>query len=105
MIIEVKKLIENKEAKAIDDLINHFNKEAQKQNSKYFIRMEYNYPHLTKSWFIFETYSNQIVFIEDDFNDSGYFCFVKPLNLKIFKEIKAILEAIPEKFEIKLEEN
>ncbi len=101
MITKITKLPEETtEQIATKKLIEEFNEEAKKQKSKYFIKINYLYPHLTKNIFFgfWEDVSIQIYYNEV----SDEFSFIKGICKETFDEVKNILENIPIKFEIEL---
>lgn len=98
----ITKIIKNpsksKEEKAIKKLIEHFNSIAESKKSKYMICIEYAYPHLYKKILFFWREIEQIYYSESI--DKFWFC--NAIDKKTFKEIKEILEEIPERFEVEI---
>ena len=79
-------------------VMESFNKEAKKQNSKYrIIILHKNYLHLSVWWcpFWFNPFTYQI----DEWD--GVSSFIGPIPNKVFRSIEPILNKIPEKWDVK----
>ena len=101
MIIKISKekaKQEKFEEEKAQNLLENFNEEAKKQNSKYIIKLDYGIPYLHKCWWFLSSWSVQIVYIKE--ND--YFVFITPIPKEKFKEVKSILEEIPDKFSVEV---
>lgn len=100
MITEIIKLPEKtEEDKKVEKLIEEFNQEAKKQNSRYFIKVKYETPFLKKSFLkFFDDLGIQIYY--NNYTDE--FSFIGGICKEEFNDIKPILEKIPTKFKIEL---
>lgn len=92
----IKETFQDKQDRAIEEMINSFNKEAEDRDSKYRIKMKYGYPHLIKKGRFFEDYDQQIHFGRE------YCSFIEGISEDALEEIKDILESVPEKFIVEI---
>lgn len=92
---------DTKEKEEVEKLINDFNKLAKEKKSKYRIRVYFAEPQLVQLQLgFFHNYENQIVYHMLDDKFSFYNNFTKSQ----FEELKEILEALPQKFVVKIKE-
>lgn len=109
MIIEEKnkEVIKRKEseARAINQFIIDFNKEAKQQRSRWFTKFVYGYPHIIrKGWtdiaFQISYFQNTFIFVDNDYMIGTATMDANFKFFKYYKEFKSILEKIPQKFRI-----
>ena len=108
-----------KDIKLIMQFVKDFNKEARRQNSKWYAELQYNeFPHISKrlesGWWIFKEMRVISFQVREcggyfDFVDNDYICGPAGKEFsdrffKCFPEFKEILEKIPENIFI-LEDN
>lgn len=92
----IKEVIPNEKRLKIKGMVKHFNEEAKRINSPYYMYNDCIY--LGKRG-IFNGFDDiPIRYSESD----DCFEFFQRISYSLFKEIKPILEAIPENFEVKL---
>ena len=90
----ITEIIENQQNFLKKELVNHFNEEAKKLNLK--LKMDFYGGRLILqrkvNWYTTDS-------LEIRFSKSkNAFCFIEPIEEKVFEQIKPILEVIPENF-------
>lgn len=100
---------------AINKFIDDFNKEAKKQNKKWFAYIEFEqYPLIAKKFLkiiimefqiTYNNYSGKFFFVDNDYMISKQAVEANKEFLKYYPEFKPILEKIPQKFMIRKEDN
>lgn len=86
---------------AIEKVVEVFNAEALKQNSKFKLAVQYNFPHLEKP--IFWKFGNSLGDHQVYWNSlTDEYSFIRGIDDETFNSIKTILDAIPLKFKIEI---